>query len=63
MGAKLVVYPNFKIGNNEYVEQDPVDGHTLLLNRTSASICQSSEWGMRMIGGSFPRLKDPLGYE
>ena len=40
-----------------------MDAEALLLNRGATSIRQLSEWGMRMIGGSFPRLKDPLVFE
>ena len=37
--------------------------HALLVNREATSVWQLSEWGMWMIQGSFPRLKDPLYYE
>ena len=64
-GGKIVVDSAFKIGNKDYIikssQQDPTDGHTLLLNRAVTSIQQLSEWGMWMIERSFPRLKDPSG--
>ena len=62
-GAKVVVDSAFKIGTKYYLvkssQQDPLDYHTLLLNRAATSIRQLHEWGMRMIEGSFSRLKDP----
>ena len=65
-GANVVVDSDFKIGNKYYLvkssQQGPTDGHTLLLNRAT-SICKLSERGIWMIGGSFPRLKDPLKFE
>ena len=66
-GAKVVVDSAFKIGNKSYVvkssQQDPQHAQDLIRNRDATSIRQLSEWGMRMIGGSFPRLKDSLTYE
>ena len=66
-GGKVVVDSAFKIGNKDYLikssQQDPLDERQLLLNRQATSIRQLSEWGMRMIEGSFPRLKDPLLFE
>ena len=35
----------------------------LRLNREATSVRQLSEWGMQMIQGQFPRLKDALMYE
>ena len=53
----------FKIGTKYYLvkssQQDPIDGHALLLNRADTSIWQLSEWGMWMIRWSFPRLTPP----
>ena len=41
-GAKVVVDSTFKIGNKYYLvkssQQDPADGHALLLNRAATSI-------------------------
>ena len=33
------------------------------VNRQATSVRQLSEWGMRALQGSFPRLKDRLLYE
>ena len=67
IGAKVVVDLSFKIGNKDYLvkssQQDPTDGRALLLNRATTSIRWLSEREMRMIGGSLPRLKDPLKFE
>ena len=63
-GGKVVVDSAFKIGTKEYLikslQEDPLDERLLLINRQATSIRQLSEWGMQMIEGSFPRLKDPL---
>ena len=60
-GGKVVVDSAFKIGTKEYLikssQEDPLDERLLLINRQATSIRQLSEWGMRMIQGSFPRLK------
>ena len=44
-------------------QEDPSVPELLLINRDATSICQLSEWGMRMIQGRFPRLKDHIRYE
>jgi hypothetical protein len=66
-GGRVVVDSAFKIGNRDFVlkssQQDPMDPERLIINRAATSVRQLSEWGMRMIGGSFPRLKDALHYE
>ena len=66
-GAKIVVDSAFKIGNAPYLikssQLDPVDPELIVLNREATSVCQLSEWGMKMIQASFPRLKDPLLYK
>ena len=66
-GGQVVVDSAFKIGTKEYLikssQEDPLDERLLLINRQATSIRQLSEWGMRMIQGSFPRLKDPLLFE
>ena len=54
----------FKIETKDYLvepsQQEPTDGHAILMNRAAtSSIHQLSAWGMWIIGGSFPRLKDP----
>ena len=66
-GGKIVVDSAFNLSNADYLikssQQDPLTPHLLLQNRQATSIRQLSEWGMRMIQGSFPRLKDSLYYE
>ena len=68
-GGKVVVDSEFKIsrGAGEYLikssQQDPLDTRALVINRQATSVRQLSEWGMRMIDGQFPRMKDPLKYE
>ena len=66
-GGEEVMDSAFNIGSKDYLikssQQDPLDERALLLNRQATSIRQLSEWGMRMIQGSFPRLKDPLLFE
>ena len=66
-GARVVVDSAFNIGKKDFIlkssQQDPLNEHELLLNRAATSVRQLSEWGMRMIGGSFPRLKDPMKVE
>ena len=66
-GGKVVVDSAFKVSAKNFLirsaQQDPQDARGLLLNRQATSIRQLSEWGMRMIQGSFPRLKDPLKFE
>jgi hypothetical protein len=42
---------------------DPRNAEDLVKNCEVTSIRQLSEWGMRMIAGSFPRLKDSLRHE
>ena len=44
-------------------QRDTLNAESLRLDREAASIRQLSEWGMRMIQGSFPRLKESLFYE
>lgn len=39
------------------------DASDILINREATSVRQFSEWGMRGLQGSFPRLKDTLAYE
>ena len=57
----------FNVTNAGYLikssQRDPVNAQGLLVNRQATSIRQLSEWGMRMIQGSFPRLKEPLFLE
>ena len=44
-------------------QNDPEDSELLLINRDVTSVRQLSEWGMRMIQGGFPRIKDCIKYE
>jgi len=68
-GAKVVVDSAFHVSGNEFLiqgaQQDPLgDGKSgVSLNRAATSVRQLSEWGMRMIQGQFPRLKDRMSYE
>ena len=66
-GAKVVVDSAFNLANKNYLvkssQRDPDNAHGIVLNREATSVRQLSEWGMRMIQGSFPRLKDKLPYE
>ena len=66
-GGKVVVNSAFNLANKNYLvkssQRDPDDAHGIVLNREATSVRQLSEWGMRMIQGSFPRLKDKLPYE
>ena len=66
-GGKVVVDSAFKIADAEYLVKscqcDPFDIDALRLNRQATSIRQLSEWGMRMVQASFPRLKDAMLYE
>ena len=39
---------------------DPLNPAKLILNCEATSFCQLSEWGMRMLQASFPRLKEAL---
>ena len=61
-GGKVVVDSAFNLANKNYLvkssQRDPDDAHGIVLNREATSVRQLSEWGMRMIQGSFPRLKD-----
>ena len=46
------------------LQQDPEKDNLLLINRDTMSLLrQMSEWGMRMILGQFPRLKDRMFLE
>mmetsp|Transcript_30179 Transcript_30179/g.63112 ORF Transcript_30179/g.63112 Transcript_30179/m.63112 type:complete len:103 (+) Transcript_30179:300-608(+) len=66
-GARIVVYQAFKVGYKPYLirsqQQDPDDPQSLRVNHDATSVCQLWERGMRMIQGSFPRLKDKMNYE
>ena len=66
-GGKAAADSAFKIGTKLYLiklsQQDPTDGHALLLNRKATSIRQLSEWGMRTIQGTALYHKDPLQFD
>ena len=66
-GGKVVVDSAFNLSNKRYLikssQQDPLTADGVRLNRNATSLRQLSEWGMRMIQGSFPRLKDKMPYE
>ena len=66
-GGKVVVDLAFKIADMEYVIRsskiDPENAKELLINRDATSVRQLSKWGVRMIQGKFPRIKDPIQYE
>ena len=68
-GCKVVVDSAFGGKKREYLEKssqgDPIDGNCelILKNRAATSIRQLSEWVMRMIQGSFPRIRDTLVFD
>eukprot|EP00536_Pseudo-nitzschia_multiseries_P015207 jgi/Psemu1/41637/gm1.41637_g len=63
-GAMLTVDAAFKVRLLNYLIQslqaDQVGAEALVLNCEATSVWQLSEWGMRMIQGQFPQLKDRL---
>ena len=67
IGGNIVVDSNFKIGTKDYLikssQEDPTDHHTLVVHQDATYVRQLSKQGMRMIYGSFSRLKDSLYYE
>ena len=62
--AKIVVDSAFKIEVGRWLLQssqlDPLDAEGIIINREATSLRQLSEWGMRMIQATFPRLKEAL---
>ena len=63
--AKVTADSAFKIsGWKEYIikslQEDPLDPEKLIINRAATSVRQLSEWKMRIISGSFPRMKDSI---
>lgn len=76
-GLKFVIDPAFSSSNSEFLIKSAQDYLTadagiedeeeILMNldvkRAATSMRQSSEWGMRAVQASFPRLKDTLPYE
>ena len=65
-GAQVVVDSAFSLAQKDFMiksmQQDPLRGgkRGTKLNEVATSVRQLSEWGMRMIQGSFPRLKDNM---
>ena len=66
-GGKVVVDSAFKVINAPYLIKssnvDPMDLESIAINSNATSVRQLSEWGMRIIQSSYPRLKEPLSYE
>eukprot|EP00536_Pseudo-nitzschia_multiseries_P010651 jgi/Psemu1/26639/gm1.26639_g len=63
--GNLIVDSAFRVttGQLHCIVQNPTDPDTpeaILLNSEATALCQLSEWGMRMIQGQFPQLKDKL---
>ncbi|VEU37224.1 unnamed protein product [Pseudo-nitzschia multistriata] len=66
--AKVVVDSAFALKDKEHIlikssQHDPEQEDLLLINRDATSLRQMSEWGMRMIQGQFPRIKDRMFLE
>ena len=66
-GGQVVVDSAYKVGDAPFLIKssniDPFNEDEILINRDATSIRQLSEWGMRIIQSSFPRLREPLRYE
>ena len=66
-GGKCVVDSAFARSRNAFLikssQTAPVDMEDAIMNREATSMRQSSEWGMRALQSSFPRLKDRMIYE
>ena len=69
-GGKVVVNSAFNASRNKKfliksAQNDPINAtrYTIQLNRAATSVRQLSEWGMRMIQGQFPRLKDKMEFK
>ena len=66
-GGQIVVDSAYKVGNAPYLVKssniNPDDDLAIATNCNATSIWQLSEWGMRIIQSSFPRLKKPLKYK
>ena len=66
--AKIVVDLAVALRNKEHIlikssQTDPEQADGILLNRYTSLLRQMSKWGMRMLQGQFPRMKDPLCFE
>jgi hypothetical protein len=65
--AKIVVDSAFPLAAKPYLikssQEDPDGAGPITVNRAATSVRQLSEWGMRMIQGQFPRMKDKMGFE
>ena len=67
-GGRVVVDSAFQMKRSECIikssQQDPIgDRYEVAINQAATSVRQLSEWGMRMIKGQFPRLKEKLRME
>uniref|UniRef100_A0A7S4AMZ1 DDE Tnp4 domain-containing protein n=1 Tax=Pseudo-nitzschia australis TaxID=44445 RepID=A0A7S4AMZ1_9STRA len=66
-GVRVVVDSAFRLASQPFLikssQTDPDNTQGIVLNRQATSLRQLSEWGMRMIQGSFPRLKERLRLE
>ena len=66
-GGKVVVDSAFAVRNAPYLikssQTNPFDMRGIAVNEQATSIRQLSEWGMRIIQATFPRVKEPLRYE
>ena len=66
-GGQVVVDSAYKVGDAPFLIKssniDPFNEDEILINRDATSIRQLSEWEMRIIQSSFPRLREPLRYE
>ena len=65
--GQVVVDSAYKVGMAPYLIKssnvDPDNPELIAINRDATSIRQLSEWGMRIIQASYPRLKEPLRFE
>ena len=66
--AKVVVDSAFDMSGSPCLTKsaqiDPIKTAAgLSLNGEASSLRQLSEWGMRMIQGQFPRMKEPIAHE
>ena len=66
-GGKVVVDSAFKLRHLNCLikssQTDPDGDLVLLINKDATSIRQLSEWGIRMIQGGFPCIRDCFKYE
>jgi len=66
-GGKCVVDSAFAQNRYNFLikssQREPDNAHAMIVNREATAMRQSSEWGMRALQSSFPRLKDRFIYE